>query len=241
MTWGSATATGKRRQNQDSLLARFPVFVVADGMGGHSGGEVASELAVGVFRALAVRGELAPEDVTTAVETANEQIVAAAKRDQLLAGMGTTLVGLVLVHDDDEPYWLAVNIGDSRLYRFREGRLSQVTVDHSYVQELVEAGRIGPVEARTHADRNVVTRILGMHGRHRADYWVFPPEPGERFLLCSDGLYAELMDETIETVLGRFSDPEKAADELVRLALRSGGNDNVSVIVVDAGKDGSGT
>lgn len=233
VSWGSATERGPRRNNQDALLAQPPVFVVADGMGGHAGGELASAIVVETFRALVGHGDVPPSAVSELINRANEAILQHAESDPALRGMGTTLVGLVMVHDGQSDYWLVANIGDSRLYRFAEGELRQLTVDHSFVQELVDAGRIRADEARIHPQRNIVTRVLGSIQPPEAEYWLFAPVPGERYLLCSDGICGELEEPAIARLMGGVPDPGLAASALVGEALRAGGTDNATAIVID--------
>jgi len=235
--WGCATDTGRvRRRNEDALLARLPVFVVADGMGGHAGGELASHLVVDSFRELTARPRPVPVDVRTVVAQAHATIRAAAERDERVRGLGATAVGLVLVEQAGVQYWLAFNVGDSRLYRFHRGRLQQITVDHSFVQEMVEAGFLDSAQARRHPERHVITRVLGGKEPTEPDFWLFPPEAGERFLLCSDGLTDEVEDAVIGDVLRAESDPQLAAGVLVRAALEAGGRDNVTAVVVSVGE-----
>ncbi len=232
--WGSASDVGLiRSHNEDSVLAQFPVFVVADGMGGHAAGEVASGLASGAFRSLTEIGELSIPQVSSAIARANEAIVIAAGGADELEGMGTTLVGMALVEDKDQDLWLAFNIGDSRLYRMFEDDFERITTDHSEVQELVEEGTISSEDARHHAHRNVITRALGVETTVEPDYWLLPPVRGERFLLCSDGLTSELEDSDIEALLRSEASPSVAATRLVELAVTAGGRDNVTVVVVD--------
>ena len=239
LCWGAATDAGRvRRRNEDSILADQPVFLVADGMGGHAAGEVASHLAMATFLPLTGRRDVQTSEIGQLIAAANEAILQAAAREPRSRGMGSTVVGLVLVADRDHDYWVVFNIGDSRLYRFAQRSLEQITVDHSYVQELVEAGRIKPQEARGHPERNVVTRALGSVRMPEADYWLFTPELGERYLLCSDGLSTEVEDRVIADLLHEFADPVVAAEALVREAVRAGGRDNVSAVVVDV-VDGS--
>jgi serine/threonine protein phosphatase PrpC len=149
------------------------------------------------------------------------------------AGMGTTVVGLIAVEHRGMPYWLAFNVGDSRLYRLWQGELSQISVDHSYVQELVNTGQLTTDDARGHPERNIVTRALGQDAASEPDFWVMPPEVGERFLLCSDGLSGEVGQDRILELLLAAGDPVEAASNLVEAALAGGGRDNISVIVVD--------
>lgn len=237
--WGSATHAGRvRPTNEDRRHAEPPVFVVADGMGGHAAGEVASQLAVDEFRRLTA--SLRASDVRAAVARANTAILEAAGRSQAYRGMGTTLVALVLITDSAagdtgsaRDRLLGVNLGDSRLYRCRAGALEQLSVDHSQAQELVEAGVITADERGTHPLSNVLTRALGHGPNPRADYWLLDPEPGDRFLLCSDGLSVELSDRRIRTVLTGSGSPAAVAAELVRLAVDAGGRDNVTAVVVD--------
>jgi serine/threonine protein phosphatase PrpC len=231
---GAVTAAGAvRENNEDSLLAEFPVFVVADGMGGHAGGEVASECASEAFRDLAGRLGITIKDILGAIDRANETIIATAGADASLAGMGTTLVGLALVVDQGEERWIAFNVGDSRLYRLSDGVLQQVSTDHSEVQEMVDEGSITAEQARVHPLRNVVTRVLGVDLRMEPDYWLLTPVDGERFLLCSDGLNGEVGDDAIRDTLVRQARPAAAANRLVEQAMASGGHDNISVVVVD--------
>ncbi len=233
--WGVATDTGLvRPDNQDSLLAQMPIFVVADGMGGHAAGAVASRLAVGEFQAIASTGvQPTVEAIARAIDSANERIAAEALARSVSEGMGTTIVGLALVTDRDQELWLVFNVGDSRLYRLWEGTLTQVTIDHSEVQELVETGAITAEAARVHPNRNIITRAVGIDRHPAPDFWLRPPEPGERFLLTSDGLTEEVLDNDILCTLDNEPDPSVAATRLVEQAIAAGGHDNVTVVIVD--------
>jgi protein phosphatase len=233
--WGAASDVGRvRRGQEDDLIATGNLFAVADGMGGHLAGEVASQLAVDALRAISDAATLTVEAVTDAITRASDSIqVQANDPAGSRQGMGTTLVGLALVKDGSDDLWLIFNIGDSRLYRFADGELLQVTVDHSEIQELVESGTVSHDEARTHPQRNVITRALGSVPPPVADLWLIPPVFGERYVLCSDGLTGELRDEQIAEVLTATEDPQEAARLLTEGALEAGGRDNVSVIVVD--------
>lgn len=240
LTCGHGTDRGHRRAlNEDSYLAREPVFAVADGMGGHEAGEVASALCV---RALAAIPQ---------VETGERSLTAAVLQDHLLRAdteirgatgsrAGTTLSGAVLVEQLGLPYWLVMNVGDSRTYRLSHGRLEQLSVDHSLVQELVDDGQITAEEAAIHPQRHVVTRALGTGEDNEADFWLVPAEAGDRVLVCSDGLTGELADRKIARILETVPDPQQAAQELIHAALDHGGRDNVTVIVVDARSAASG-
>jgi protein phosphatase len=234
LNWGSATDVGRvRNQNEDSLWASESLFLVADGMGGHAAGEVASGLAVTEIGRIAESSPLQAEDITIAIWRANEAILRAGHERGDRFGLGTTVTGVAVVSAEGDDQWAVFNVGDSRVYRFIEGQLSQVTVDHSEVQELVTAGHLRPEEARFHPRRNVVTRSLGSDPPPIADLWVLRPRAGDRFLVCSDGLTGELEDAEIEQLLAEFSDPQEAADALVRAANAAGGHDNVTAIVVD--------
>lgn len=232
--WGSATDAGRvRESNEDSYFVAPSVFVVADGMGGHAAGEVASAIAVGEFRALGERPELRTEEIAEAIARANRQILENGRKHDSRKGMGTTLAGLGIVRAGGSAHWAVFNVGDSRIYHYVHGELHQVSVDHSEVQELIAAGYITPEQAKTHPDRNVVTRSLGTDPGPVPDIWVFPPVAGERFLVCSDGLPKELADSEIEQILHRETIAQEAANALVTRALEAGGRDNVTVLVID--------
>ena len=238
--WGSASHRGRvRSANEDSMFASASLFVVADGMGGHAAGEVASRLAVEEFRPLSELPAITVEDVRETVGRANDRILLAAQ-EVGRAGMGTTLTGMAVVVADGWTQWAVFNVGDSRTYRFADGHLVQLTVDHSEVQELVDAGQITPDEAARHPLRNVVTRSLGLSPAPVPDIWVMPPAPGERFLLCSDGLTRELSNDTIRGVLQHHPQSQDAAGTLVADAVEAGGRDNVTAVVVDLVVDAAG-
>lgn len=236
LSWGAASHVGMvRQQNEDAFVAEGNVFAVADGMGGHNAGEVASALAVDGLRRAAAAGFSAAEGVVAAINTANTAIHEASGGLSEQRGMGTTLTALVpLVAADGEPQRVVVaNVGDSRIYLWRGGELKQVSADHSYVQELLSEGLITAAEARTHPRRNIVTRALGIEGDVNADSWVLPMVMGDRYVLCSDGLVDEVDDEEIAAILRTSINPQVAADHLVRVANDHGGRDNTTVVVVD--------
>ena len=234
VTWGAVSDTGRvRARNEDSVLAQSPVFVIADGMGGYRGGATASRIAVDTLRQVLDQPALHATDIPEQLQAANAAIRRQATLEPASSAMGTTAVGLALLHEAGAEYWLAFNVGDSRVYRLHHGVLTQISVDHSYVQELVLAGFIEPDEARRHPERSIITRALGTSDGAEPDFWVFPAEPGERFLLCSDGLSGELDDATILELLDVPGDPQETAELLVRRANEAGGRDNISVIVVD--------
>ncbi|MBM6403513.1 serine/threonine-protein phosphatase [Phycicoccus sp. CSK15P-2] len=235
-----ATHVGRvRDHNEDSIVAGARVFAVADGMGGHAGGEVASRIAVEALGALEETPASRPEDVTAVLKAANTRILEAQQDDPGLRGMGTTVTGVTVVDAGGREHWLVFNIGDSRVYRLADNRMHQVTRDHSEVRELVDAGLLDPSDVATHPLRNVITRSLGTEPTPDPDVWVLAPTPGERFVVCSDGLSNELDDRDIMLLARQHADPQTAADELVGAAVRSGGRDNVSVVVVavDPGED----
>jgi PPM family protein phosphatase len=232
---GAASHTGLvRERNEDSALRIQDLFAVADGMGGHAAGDVASRLAIAALMRLGGRDDITPDEVVAAIAAANHDILAAIETDQRQAGMGTTLTGLAIVDRSSDPRWLVFNVGDSRVYRFADDELTQVTVDHSEVVELVAAGRLSADEAKQYPRRNVVTRSLGLVPAPAADVWVLAPAAPERFLVCSDGLTLELSDDSIADVLRAEADPQRAADRLVAVTLDAGGRDNVTVVVVDS-------
>ncbi|MFC9351107.1 PP2C family protein-serine/threonine phosphatase [Arthrobacter sp. NPDC057013] len=234
LSYGYGTDRGLRRElNEDSYIASDPVFAVADGMGGHEAGEVASGLCV---RALARLPQLATGERTATAGVVQQYLASADESIRSATGSraGTTLSGVVVVEQMGVPYWLVMNIGDSRTYRLSQGRLAQVSVDHSEVQELVERGEITAEEAAVHPRRHVVTRALGAGDETEADYWLLPIEEGDRVMVCSDGLNGELTDAEMREILSTVEDPQEAVDALIQAALRRGGRDNITVIVIDA-------
>ena len=236
VVFGAASHVGMlRQQNEDSFVAQPDVFVVADGMGGHNAGEVASALAVEGMRAAAQAGFASAEAVVAAIGAANSAIHRASGGLTEQRGMGTTLTAVVpLAANATEPQRMVVaNVGDSRVYLWRGGELKQVSADHSYVQELLTEGYISADEARVHPRRNIVTRALGIEGDVNADSWVLPMLVGDRYVLCSDGLVDEVDDEQLAQMLRETPDPQTAANRLVAAANENGGRDNVTVIVVD--------
>jgi serine/threonine protein phosphatase PrpC len=237
LNFGCGTDRGLRREtNEDSFIAADPVFAIADGMGGHEAGEIASGICV---RTLAELPQVATggRDATAAVVQQYLLQADAGIREATGSRAGTTLSGVIVVEEQGVPNWLVLNIGDSRTYRLNQGKLSQVSVDHSEVQELVDAGEITPAEAAVHPRRHVVTRALGTGDETDADYRLLPIEDGDRILVCSDGLNGELDDQHISRILAAEPDPQAAVDELIQAALRSGGRDNVTCIVVDARRE----
>lgn len=233
---GASTHVGQIRQgNEDSYVAIEGLYVVADGMGGHSAGEVASDIAVKTLAEIYTStkpGMKTPEQVAEAIATANTAIFLESLDDSEKAGMGTTLTALVVTDPAAHDIVIA-NIGDSRTYLWRDDELRQITVDHSHVQTLVERGAISAAEARTHYQRNIVLRALGIDSSIEIDLFPLQARDGDRFILCSDGLVDEAEDSEIETEVRLKSDPQELAERLVDLANAHGGRDNITVVVVD--------
>ncbi|MEG0071111.1 MAG: Stp1/IreP family PP2C-type Ser/Thr phosphatase [Raoultibacter sp.] len=228
-TFGSRTDVGcLRDHNEDSLIVAPPLFVVADGMGGHAAGEVASEIAVSTMAEKAPRHTDA-EALGRAVEDANRAVILAAGENKARTGMGTTVTAAVL---EGERLVIA-HVGDSRAYLLHQGKLQQLTRDHSLMADMIESGQLTPEEARVHPNRSVITRALGSDPRMVADLYEINVEAGDRLLLCSDGLSSMLEDPQIEAVLSRARDPQRCASMLVNEAIALGGHDNITVIVVD--------
>ena len=218
-------------QNEDAFVCDPPLFAVADGMGGAQAGELASRLAAA---ALEERGRerLGEETVAELIREANERIYRHALADPAAAGMGTTVTALLV---DEAAGTLAVgHVGDSRAYRVRDGVLEQLTADHSLVAELVRSGRLTPEEAEQHPHRSVITRALGTEPDVEVDTFSVTTEPGDLYLVCSDGLSSMLRDEEILSVVAvAGADPDGIAEGLVQAANRAGGEDNVTVVVFE--------
>lgn len=225
-----------RANNQDSSFAGEHLIAICDGMGGHAGGDTASTIAI---RSLAhieqddTGGDIQAisKMMETSVMAAHDAIVGKAKRERKLAGMGTTVTAVALVAG----YWVLTHIGDSRAYLLRDGHLSRITTDHSYVQHLIDTGRITPAEAKNHPQRNVVMRVLGDFDIDpHPDISIRRAHPADRWLLCSDGLCGVLEDSTIEETMMALSDQGECAQNLVQMALRAGSTDNVTAVIADA-------
>lgn len=232
-----ATDVGRvRAVNEDSFAMLPSVAIVADGMGGHACGDVASGLAVETFESFFACAPIRPTDVVDAVLEANAAIFAEAGRHPEKAGMGTTITGVALVDLDGTPMWLVVNVGDSRVYRLTVAGLEQVTTDHSEVAHLVSIGAITSEQARVHPMRNVITQSLGTATPPRPDTTLLPVAADDLFLLCSDGLTGELTDQEILDIarrtLGAGGSLDNLARSLVDAAVSAGGRDNVTVVLV---------
>ncbi|MGH9080995.1 MAG: Stp1/IreP family PP2C-type Ser/Thr phosphatase [Acidimicrobiales bacterium] len=230
---GSATDTGLVRSvNQDLAMETSTLFVVADGMGGHAGGEVASRLAVETLAAAFGR-QPSGAGLSEAVSEANTVVWQHAQDNAELRGMGTTVTALSLVNEDGQDTLALVNVGDSRSYRFHDGEISQITTDHSLAEEMVRTGDLTSDEAAIHPHRHILTRALGVATDVAVDLWRIHPVRGDRYLLCSDGLTNELTPDQIAEVLSSVSDPKRAAELLVQAARTHGGSDNITVVIVD--------
>ncbi|MEQ6903818.1 protein phosphatase 2C domain-containing protein [Nocardioides sp. YIM 152588] len=250
LAFGAATDAGPVREtNEDAHVAAPPLFAVADGMGGHDAGDVASRIAVEELARLAGDdrahraggGGLDAEAGTALLDGAFATVrrrIAELEAGRRAAGdgeftAGTTASVALGLAGRGGPRWLVANVGDSRTYRLHRGGLDQVTVDHSLVQELVDAGSISPEEAAAHPARHVITRALGAGSEGAADYFLLPMVGGERLLLCSDGVSGPLGAAGIEELLRAGGGPRAAADALVQAALAAGGRDNATALVVD--------
>jgi protein phosphatase len=233
LRWGATTDLGMvRQQNEDAFHAEENLYIVADGMGGHNAGEVASALAVSTVRSGARMGIRTADQFRELVQQANTAIYTASLDDSTQSGMGTTLTGVAVI-PGEEPRILIANVGDSRTYLFRSGALTRLSVDHSYVQELLNEGIITPEEARVHPRRNIVTRAMGIDRFVQVDVFSHLVRTGDRLVLCSDGLVDEVADIDIARVLTEHSDPQDTAEALVLVANANGGRDNTTVIVLD--------
>lgn len=231
--YGSRTDVGLvRDHNEDSLCVAPPVFAVADGMGGHAAGEVASEIAIQTLI------ENAPQTadgdgLARAVVEANRAVIRAAVDGRGKQGMGTTMTAAIL----DGRSLVVAQVGDSRAYLLHRGTLQRITRDHSLVADMVEAGELTEEQARVHPQRSVITRALGSDPNTLPDIYEMTLEGGDRLLLCSDGLSSMIEDDVIQSVLSRRSDPQLCANVLVNEAIKAGGFDNVTAVVVDVKGD----
>ncbi len=240
LRYAAATDVGLVRQNnEDSYYIGCPLggleenlFIVADGMGGHKGGEYASHFVVQkvpeLLKRRTVRGNL-PVALQEAVERTNKALYQISQDEEALNGMGSTLV---LAYFDKE-VWRIINVGDSRAYTYYQDQLEQITADHSLVEELVRSGRLDRGDPLYLAHRNVIMRAMGVDAYVEEDLFEVPVRSGMRLLLCSDGLHGLVDDETIARVLGEEPDPDQAVTRLVSLAKEAGGKDNVTAVLID--------
>lgn len=230
-----------RRNNQDSAYAGPRLLVVADGMGGAAGGDIASSVVVGHLAPLdgaSATANTLLQDMTWALQNAHDEMIERSSNDRRLRGLGTTCTAILRSGNK-----LAMaHIGDSRAYLLRDGHLTQVTSDHSFVQYLLDTGQITQEEAETHPQRNYILRVLGdSPGDVLVDETIREAVVGDRWLLCSDGLSGVVSDETLQFVLTEYPEPGKCCDKLVELALLGGGPDNVTCVVADVKNIGSGS
>jgi protein phosphatase len=228
----SRSDTGRRRlRNEDAAVCDPPLFAVADGMGGAQAGELASHLAATALaeRERGIRGE---DAVAELVQAANARVYRRAVEDPTAAGMGTTVT--VALFDGGSATIAIGHVGDSRAYRIRNGLLEQLTADHSLVAELVRSGRLTPEQAADHPHRSVITRALGTEASVDVDTFTMEAEPGDLYLLCSDGLTTMLGDDEILAVVdGAGREPDAVARQLIDAANRAGGEDNITVVVFE--------
>jgi protein phosphatase len=230
--WGATTHVGGvREHNEDAFYVSDDVCVVADGMGGHEAGEVASQLVTQLVSETFEARRLDVADLPRFVSALNAAVLRKGAENNT-RGMGTTLVGVAVADNGETPSAVVFHVGDSRCYRLANGTMTQLTTDHSHVQDLVDDGRITPAEALTHPLRNVITRALGADVAVEADFHVLPEE-NCRLLLCSDGLSGEVDDDRIRELLTTRAEPSKAAVALVEAVLEGPARDNVTAIVVD--------
>lgn len=237
LSWAAETHRGRRRDsNQDAMFAVYPLFIVADGMGGHIGGEIASASTVDRLRGVAESGIVTAKAIEKALARAVKDI--GSHPEATDEGTGTTVTGVYLDITGGVPHWVTLNIGDSRVYLMRDGTIEQITTDHSVVQELVAAGRLSPEEAESHPYGNVITRAVGPSDSVTPDYVRLDVVDGDRFVICSDGLTKELTDYGIQHFLTENADPTDAVEAMLEAALENGGRDNVTIIVLDVHRQG---
>ncbi len=234
-----------RATNEDAYVASSGLAFVADGVGGHAHGDVASAIVAGTLSSLEREDRLTPFAVITAVDRANRAVVETARRMLGGAGMGTTLSGVALVDHRGAPHWLVLNIGDSRVYRISSGIAHRLTSDHSEVAELVAAGQITSDQARGHPARHMITRSIGSDPGPLPDVWLVPARSGDVFVVCSDGVHDELRDDTIARHVSTGLDDDESlaviANRLVGAAVTAGGHDNATVVVARAAGTEVGT
>lgn len=216
-----------RANNQDNWLAQAPLYGVADGMGGHRGGETASRVALQVFQNAIGLKKPDADMIRIAVEAANRRVYDMSAHDDSLSGMGTTMS--MIWQDNDR--LLIAHVGDSRIYRLRAGKLQQITDDHSFVAELVRNNIITPEMAKKHPQRNIITRAVGVDPFVQVDVLEEELQPGDLWLICSDGLHGMVEDEEIQTILSEM-ELEEAAERLISRALENGGHDNVTFVLL---------
>jgi len=236
------TDTGKTRSlNQDAIFActkplgPLPnLFIIADGMGGHKGGEIASKAAITAFVNYIKESETVSADntldlLTTAARHANHAVLQQAEQNSDLSGMGTTLTACTIINNSESDKYNIVHVGDSRAYAITQDSITRLTTDHTFVNEMIKAGQMSQSEAREHPKRNVLTRVLGIALDMNTDGYIHKLEPGTNILLCSDGLYNMVSEDKIREMSNNSDDP---AEALVTAANDNGGTDNISVILI---------
>jgi PPM family protein phosphatase len=231
---GHGTDTGKkRRRNEDEYVVEPPLFAIADGMGGAQAGELASSLAAGAVRGGEGAAGGGEHYVVELIQEANRRVYQRSSQDAAVSGMGTTMtVALV-----EEGAVFFGHVGDSRAYLIRDGKLEQLTEDHSLVAELVRSGKLSPEEAETHPQRSVITRALGTDPDVDVDTFSIPTQPGDLFMLCSDGLTSMVEDDVILSTVEKHRDNlQTAAKALIRAANKGGGEDNITVVFFEIGE-----
>jgi len=241
LRYGVATDVGLVREvNEDSYVTAPPVFVVADGMGGHDGGDIASRFVAEEFVRLADAGydpRRGRDAVLATLSACQRRLLGYGATHRGSDGGpwqgGTTTVVVMLVEDDHGPRWLMTNLGDSRIYRFTEGELLRVSTDHSVVQDMVDAGWLTEEQAMSHPERHIVTRALGGPDPLEPDFFDVPLADAQRVLLCSDGVTDLVRDRDLAPILAEYEDPGDAARHVVETALAAGGVDNATALVVD--------
>src|SRR5947209_250209 len=232
------TDTGRqRRENEDSAIARAPMFVVADGMGGARTGEVASEIAIESFQDGLPESGSPEQELAERVREANRAIYDRASQEPELQGMGTTLTAAYL----DDANLAVAHVGDSRAYLFRDGDLRRLTQDHSLVDELVRRGKLTEEQAAEHPQRSIITRALGIEREVEVDTWSYPVRAGDVLLLCSDGLTSMISEEKVAAILSSAGSLEQAGGRLIEEANAAGGRDNITVVLSRLEEVGSGT
>jgi serine/threonine protein phosphatase PrpC len=221
-----------RPTNQDQFLAEGALIAVADGMGGHTGGEIASRLAIDALKE-AFAADPSADGLVDAVQAANRVVWEHADAHPELHGMGTTIAAAARIADAGRQRLAVVNVGDSRVYLLRAGSLSRLSTDHTLVADLVRSGAISESEAHTHPERHVLTQVLGVHPDIEPHVTDVDLARGDRLLLCSDGLSNELGDDDVAAILTTTAEPDQAADRLVEVAKDRGGHDNITAVVID--------
>lgn len=227
--YGSRTEVGHvREHNEDSLTVLPPLFAVADGMGGHEAGEIASEITINTLNDLAPESADA-EALARAVVAANLNVIKAPSQGIGREGMGTTLTAAIL----EKERLIIAQVGDSRAYLLHNGSLQQITRDHSLMADMIEAGQLTEAEARVHPNRSVITRAIGSDPHMQPDLYELNVETGDRLLLCSDGVCGMIEDSEIASIMRQAPSAQACADQLVEAALHAGGFDNATAVVVD--------